>query len=266
MIEVKYLLEEMNVSEIKEIIKKCDIVLIPIGTVEQHGNHLPIFTDNYIAAEVSRRAVEKISKEFPVVVAPLVPFGKSTESKDWVGTISLDPITFIYLIRDICTSLAKMGFKKLVFVNAHGGHIQLLGSLASDIARETGTFVAVFDWWQADIQDDLKIRVRESDEAGIFHACEAETSQMMVLRPDLVCKEKIAESYPCKFTKNLGYRHLLIERPHHLFSFSWNFEEISGSGAVGDPTKASKEKGDLIFEILADALCSVLREIKKMFT
>ncbi|MGQ9788502.1 MAG: creatininase family protein [Candidatus Hadarchaeaceae archaeon] len=93
----------------------CPTALIPIGSVEQHGNHLPVFTDNYIALEVSRRAAERISKEFQVVVAPLVPFGKSTESKDWVGTISLEPITFIYLVRDICTSLAKMGFKKLVF-------------------------------------------------------------------------------------------------------------------------------------------------------
>ncbi|MEM3420982.1 MAG: creatininase family protein [Candidatus Hadarchaeum sp.] len=263
MVEVKYLLEEMNVSEIKEIIKKCDIVLIPIGTVEQHGDHLPIFTDNYIAVEVSKMAAEKISKEFPVVVAPLVPFGKSTESKNWVGTISLEPITFIYLVKDICASLAKMGFKKLVFVNAHGGHVQLLGALTSDIARETNTFVAVFDWWQTDIQDDLKTGVRESGEAGIFHACEAETSQMMVLRPDLVNKERIAESYPCKFTESSGYKHLLIEKPHHLFSFSWNFEEMSQTGAVGDPTKASRDKGELIFEILSDALCSVLREIKE---
>lgn len=263
MIVVKYLLEEMNVAEIKEILKICDIVLIPIGTVEQHGDHLPIFTDNYIAIEVSRRAAEKISKEFPVVVAPLIPFGKSTESKDWIGTISLEPITLIHLVKDVCVALAKMGFKKMVFVNAHGGHVQLLGSLTSDIAKETNTFIAVFDWWQTDIQEDLKVKVRESGEAGIFHACEAETSQMLVLRPDLVFRDKMREAYPSKFTMKTGYRHFLIEKPHHLFSFSWNFKDISQSGVVGDPTKASREKGEIIFEILSDALCGVLREIRE---
>lgn len=260
---MKCLLEEMNASEIKEALKKCDTVLVPIGTVEQHGCHLPIFTDNYAALEVSRRAAEKISNEFTILVAPLIPFGKSTESKDLVGTISLEPLTLFYLVRDVCASLARTGFKKLVFVNSHGGHIQLLGSVIADIARETGTFIAIFDWWQTDLHSELKTKIQESDEAGIFHACEVETSQMLLLRPDLVAKDKISEYYPSKFTKGTGYKHLLIERPHNLFAFTWNFEEMSKSGAVGDPTKASKEKGEAIFRLLTDALCDVLREIKE---
>jgi len=261
---MKFLLSEMNTEELRETLKRCDIVLIPIGTVEQHGNHLPLFTDNFICIEVAERAAEKISNEFPVVVAPLIPFGKSTESKDWIGTISLEPLTLFNLVRDVCKSLAHMGFRKLVFVNGHGGHSQFLGSVAADIGRETKTFIAVFDWWGTDLLSEIKAKHQESREAGIFHACEMETSQIMFLRPDLVSVDKIQESYPTKFTTATGYRNLLIEKPHHVFNFSWNFEDISRSGVVGDPTKASKEKGKVFFDELVNALCGVLREIKEL--
>jgi len=260
---MKYLLSEMTAEELREAVKKCDIVLIPIGTVEQHGNHLPLFTDNFIAFEVAKRAAEKISSEFPVIVAPVIPFGKSTESADWMGTISLEPLTLLNLVRDICKSLAGMGFKKLVLVNGHGGHVQLLGSVASDIARETKTFVAVFDWWQTDLLSNVKAGLQESGEAGIFHAGEMETSIMMFLYPHLVSKEKIQESYPAKFTKRAGYKFLLIEKPHNVFSFSWNFGDLSRSGTVGDPTKANREKGEIFLDRLVNALCEVLREVKE---
>jgi len=253
----------MTAQELKKTLKKCDMAMIPIGTVEQHGDHLPLFTDNFIALEVAKGAAERISSEFPVIVAPLIPFGKSTESIDWIGTISLEPSTLLNLVRDICKSLARMGFKKLVLVNGHGGHVQLLGSVVSDIARETKTFVAVFDWWQTDLLSEIRAKLQQSGEAGIFHAGEMETSIIMFSHPDLVLKEKIRESYPTKFTKRAGYKNLLIEKPHNVFSFSWNFRDLSRSGTVGDPTKASKEKGKIFLDMLVNALCEVLREVKK---
>lgn len=263
MIAVKFLLSEMTAEELKETLKKCDMALIPIGTVEQHGNHLPLFTDNFISLEVAKGAAERISNEFPVIVAPLIPFGKSTESIDWIGTISLEPSTLLNLVRDICKSLARMGFKKLVLVNGHGGHVQLLGSVASDIARETKTFIFVFDWWQTDLLSEIRAKLQQSGEAGIFHAGEMETSIIMFLHPSLVSEKKIQESYPAKFTKHTGYKNLLIEKPHYLFNFSWDFRNLSQSGTIGDPTKASKEKGKIFLDTIVNALCEVLREIYK---
>lgn len=252
----------MNSEELCKAVKKSNIILIPVGATEQHGPHLPLFTDSIIAYEVAKRAADKISSEFPVVVAPLIPFGKSTENIDLVGTISLRVGTFINLIRDICTSLTRHGFKKLVIVNGHGGNTQLLSSITMDIAKKTGCLVVVFDWWQTDLLDDVKSKIQESKEAGIFHAGEMETSIMMYLRPNTVVKDKLQESYPSKFTKDTGFRYLLIENPHYISGFSWFFKDISNSGTVGDPTKSSEEKGKIFINKMVDRLCEVLREVR----
>lgn len=252
----------MSTEELREILKKCEIVLIPVGSVEQHGPHLPLFTDSLITYEVTKLAAEKICNEIPVVVAPLIPFGKSTEHSEFPGTITLKSETFTNLIKDICKSLANAGFKKLVLVNGHGGNTQLLGSIALDVAEETKTFVVVYDWWQTDVLSDVKSQTLESE--FDLHAGEIETSILLLLRPELVQKEKVLKTLPTKFTEEAGFKYLRLDKPHYVFGFSWFSKDLSPSGIMGDPTKADAAKGKVFVDKIVERLCDVLRELEKI--
>lgn len=257
---MKFQLSDMSTEEVREILKKCEIALIPVGSVEQHGPHMPLFSDSLITYEVTKLVAEKIHNEIPIVVAPLIPFGKSTEHSKFPGTITLRSETFTNLIKDVCRSLAKAGFKKLVLVNGHGGNTQLLGSIALDVAEETKTFVVVFDWWQTDILSDVKSQILESK--FDLHAGEIETSMLLFLKPDLVQKEKIQRHFPIKFTEETGFKYLRVDKPHYVFGFSWFSEDLSLSGVTGDPTKAEAAKGKVFLDKLTERLCDVIRELK----
>ena len=132
---------ELTSEEVDEISSREALILIPIGSIEQHGQHLPLATDFIISQEVTRLIAERINNEFPVLVFPQIPFGKSTEHASKPGTISLEIKVLTNLLRNICKNLVKNGFKKIVFINGHGGNTNLLNTMLREIREDTGAFV-----------------------------------------------------------------------------------------------------------------------------
>ena len=255
-----FLLGELTADRIKEIKKNVEMVLLPMGSTEQHGSHLPISTDSIIAYEISREVAKRISSEFTVLVAPLIPIGKSIEHMSFGGTITFETETLTRVVKDVCKSLVKDGFQKIVFVNGHGGNTLLLQDIIRDIRYETGAFLAIIDWFTGLLADTLeKANLKPLD---VFHACYLETSLLMYLRPELVRTDKIESEKPYQYTADTGYKHLKLDS--RTVNFSWLTKDVSRKGVIGDPTKASKEDGQKFFNLIVEQICEVLGEIKKV--
>ncbi|MEM2897388.1 MAG: creatininase family protein [Candidatus Bathyarchaeia archaeon] len=251
---MKMLLHEMSSQEFLEALKKDPIAIIPFGSIEQHGAHLPLGTDFLISYKIAKRASETLSKELSVIVLPPVWVGLSIEHLDFPGTLTFfKPETFISLVLDLCESLKKHGVKKIVLLNQHGGNRSTLMTLSRLIKAKTGSFT-VFVQLERLIRDTIE-RIIESPIE--IHAGEVETSIMMYLFPKLVDLRKAKKEFPERFMK-LSY----IKLDGEKVNFSWLTKDLSSSGVIGDPSKASGKKGKELFENAVKELCGLLRELK----
>lgn len=152
------------------------VVLLPVASVEQHGPHLPTGVDDILVTAVCRRAARLLTPGMPVVVAPTVWCGLADHHVAFGGTFSLSLATYHALLRDLCRSILKAGFGKIVLVNGHAGNIAGLAAISADLTRELEAPIATATYFMlaaAEIAGLLE------DQGGLMHACEAETSMMM---------------------------------------------------------------------------------------
>ena len=213
----------MRRNEFEEAVKSDAVVIIPVGAIEQHGNHLPVNTDINCCISIAKNSAELID-DFPVLVAPPIWSGYSPLHMRHPGTISLKYHTFIDFLTEVAISIASHGFKKIFFLNGHGGNAGAVSSMRTKLMFEDNIASCVgFTYWKL-IEQELKA-ISETD-FHIGHAAEIETSLQLYLQPDLVDKKTIA----------------------------WV------PGILGDPTKATYEKGKRLFKAVVDAVVSMLRD------
>jgi creatinine amidohydrolase len=237
----------MSWPEVAKLVKQKKMVLIPVGSIEQHGPHLPLNCDLTAASEVSLRVARKIGA---VVAPPIVP-GVSTHHMPFPGTITLSPSTFIKLVKEYCGSLSRHGFMDLVLVNGHGGNSASL-TIASAEARVELDPVRVYhvNWWEF-IPRDLGAAM--SFEAG-YHANGPETSWMLALRPKLVKMELAGREMPMA-TEN-------VKASFNLYASTFKtFKDVTKSGVLGDPTGASAKEGRQYIDSAVDAISKALKEL-----
>ncbi|MBV8816964.1 MAG: creatininase family protein, partial [Acidobacteriaceae bacterium] len=141
----KYRYEEFTWPEIREAVAGQRVAVLPVGTIEQHGPHLPLVTDVMTAAEMSRRAVAEIPDE--AVLLPAVQYAFNEHHLDFPGTIAIAPDTFIAYVTDIGRSLAHHGFRKILLVNGHGSNVPFLDIVARNITNHTEAICAMIPWW-----------------------------------------------------------------------------------------------------------------------
>jgi creatinine amidohydrolase/Fe(II)-dependent formamide hydrolase-like protein len=249
-----YYLGELTWPDVKEFLAVHDVVVVPVGSCEQHGPHLPIDTDAYDAFWLSLKAAEKARC---ALVAPTIYYGVSSHHMDFPGTVTLSPHVLEQLAYEVAYSLIKHGFKKIVFENGHGGNTPALQSAAQRIKMDTDAFVAIDT--VSLIPDFIEKSIQTSYDA---HAGEFETSTTLANRESLVVKERIKKPKirlpKSKYTK-IG---LKVSGPR--VSWSFRTKEISETGVIGDPTKASKKKGETAWKLAIERLADLLREFDKM--
>lgn len=144
----KILLAEMTWPEVRERLSKTDIALVPIGSTEQHGPHLPLQTDTFIAYEIAKRAAEMVKEDVKAVVAPPIPFGVSSEWMSKPGTITLSPDTCAAIVKDVCMSLLHHGFRKIVIVNGHASNHAFIVKAIREIGEIDGHIFSTNSWFQ----------------------------------------------------------------------------------------------------------------------
>ena len=222
-----YLWSEMRREQFPPLVEQGGVVIVPTGSTEQHGTHLPVNTDisnvSHIAAEVSRTV-----EEFPVVVAPPVWGGMSPHHKMFPGVISIPLDTFVRYIRDVCVGITAGGFERILLLNGHGGNRALLEAICYELRGDLSIGVSALSWWLV-VAHELE-ELREGKGSGVGHAGEIETSLQMYLQEQLVDRTKL-ELVP---------------------------------GVSDDPSLGSKEKGQKIFEAVVYRVAEYLREWKAM--
>jgi creatinine amidohydrolase len=230
------------------------VIVQPIGAVEQHGAHLPLHTDAYLAESLAALAADKTTAD--VYLLPTLSYGKSTEHLGWAGTISLSTETLLAVCRDVGRSVAESGFTKLVFVNGHGGQPALLEVVARDIRAETGLQVFSIMPARLGIPDDLTV----PDESYGFHGGHIETSVMLALAPHLVRMDRATPGGAGVGGAFDSYEHLTLEG---AVPTAWLTRDVTENGVLGDPRTASAEIGAGLVDLWASRLAESFAEIAR---
>jgi creatinine amidohydrolase len=233
---------------LRALAAKDAIVLLPVASTEQHGPHLPTGVDDFLCSEVCRRTAAAMAPDCPVVVAPTVWCGLADHHVAFGGTFTLSLATYYAVLRDLCRSILKAGFTRIVLVNGHGGNINALATFTGELTRELDAPIATTTYFmeaQAAMSEVLE------DQNGVMHACEAETSMMMVIHPDLVEARRLSEAHGPSFDI-MGSLVPSLKRFH-------SFAELTGSGVAGDARKASAAKGEKLLAACAAGLAARLR-------
>jgi creatinine amidohydrolase len=252
----KYRYEEFTWPEIREAAAANRVAVLPAGTIEQHGPHLPLMTDVLCATEIARRAVESIPEE--AVLLPSVQYAFNEHHLDFPGTIAVEGETFIRYVTDIGKSLAHHGFRKILLVNGHGSNVPFLDICARNITNHTTAVCAMASWWSL-IPRELFAELRESAfPGGMAHGCELETSVLMHLRGDLVQFDKAEPDFP-PTRSEFFYWDLMSPSPIFFQEF---FSRYSRTGTCGDPTKATAEKGRRFVEGVVETMVRLIRELR----
>ncbi|MCQ8894491.1 MAG: creatininase family protein [Methanolinea sp.] len=218
-------------------------VILPLGSLESHGPHLPLGTDTLTAYEI---ALEVAAHVPGTAVLPPLNYGMSEHYRDFPFTVSLKPETETAVIRDILESLYREGIRHVFLMNGHDGNIPSLEIAAREVkvAHPDLVIVGLDAWWNT-IGDLLPENFFEV-ERGLGHGGEGELSIALALFPGL-CRPEDA-------------RGVVPSLPPHL-DVKWLFSEITNTGASGDPTKASREKGLFMKEVLVNAIVKALQEL-----
>jgi creatinine amidohydrolase/Fe(II)-dependent formamide hydrolase-like protein len=247
-----FLWGELTWPEAKQRLQEIDITLLPVGSIEQHGAHLPLDTDAFDADALCRQVTVRCSAPKPLVL-PLIPYGVSYHHDDFSGTISVGPDTLSRLVYEIGNSVARHGIKKLIIVNGHGGNMPCLQFAAQMSNRDTHIFTCVDS---GETSDTDVHALAETPNA--VHAGEIETSTSLANRPHLVQMDK-AEKFTPQFSS-----HYLDFSSRRSVDWYTRTEKISPTGVMGDLTKASREKGERMWNLVIDHLVAFVEQLKSM--
>jgi len=235
--------QELTAEELRARAAADAIVILPVGSMEQHGPHLPTGVDTILCSAVCKAAAERVGGE-AVVVAPPVWCGMAEHHMAFGGTFTFDIPTYRAVLLALLKSLERHGFHRVVIVNGHGGNIAALNAFLPDFARETSLRVLAVSY--PDFANKT-VAAMLQDQPGMLHACEVETSLMMAVAPGLVRLDRLSEAYDGETaeTRRQGRRTIARYR---------SFQERCPSGVWGDARRASREKGEAIVEAIVAAM------------
>ncbi len=237
------ILEKITMPEFQQGLSKTRTVIVPFGSVEEHGAHLPLGTDTIHVYELARAT----AGFYPVFVAPPVWYGLCRSTSQHPGTLGIQGATVRSLAVDICSSLYAHGLRNFVLISGHAGgtHMAALVDAGEEILNTLEesrvAVLSVLDLTSRPEFEDL-IECK-----GDSHAGEIETSLMLYLRSDDV-KGTSPEEYP-SFPKAI-----LVRNKRHYWP----------NGVWGDPSKASFEKGKAIIKLEATALVDIIKQLESL--
>jgi creatinine amidohydrolase/Fe(II)-dependent formamide hydrolase-like protein/7-cyano-7-deazaguanine synthase in queuosine biosynthesis len=248
----QYMWGELTWPEAGDRFHQVDIALLPVGSIEQHGPHLPLDTDAFDANYLALRVAEACSDPKPLVL-PGLSYGVAYHHDDFKGTVSISNDALTKMVYDIGMSVSRNGIRKLVIINAHGGNSPALNYAAQMINRDAHIFVCVDTGETSDV--DIYSLVETPNDV---HAGEIETSTSLAVRPHSV-KMNLARREVPEFSSR--YLDFTSRRGVAWYAYT---QKISNSGVMGDPTKASAEKGKKIWEIMITHLVAMVEDLKPM--
>jgi creatinine amidohydrolase len=259
MTRIRY--DELTWPEMREAITQQPVVLLPFGTIEDHGLHLPLNTDNIIVESICLEAARRAPGE--MLVMPLVAYGLDEHHMDFPGTVSIDMQTLLGYVADVVTSAARHSFSHVLIVNGHGSNAPIADLAARRVVLETGIICGAVSPNAAidpTLAEPTLSELRRSGPGGVAHAGEYETAMMLHLRPDLVQMDKAVREVGQVKHEYFNWDH---PEPSALAWQDW-WSRISESGVCGDPTVATAEYGHALFETTVTNLVRFVREFRTL--
>ena len=233
------------------------IAVLPLAATEQHGPHLPFETDILIGEAYLERVRQQLPADIPVSFLPMERIGISSEHTDFPGTQTLPPEVAIKSWMALGESVARAGLRKLVIVTSHGGNSAAMSLVAQELRTHQRMLVVTTSWGRLSAPQALF--PTEEIEHGI-HGGAVETSIMLARYGEQVRREAIANFSPSTIAMKKDFRWLSTQRPA---PFAWQVQDLHPSGAVGDATLASAEKGERLLAQGANAFCELLSEVDR---
>lgn len=224
------------------------VAIVPVGSTEQHGPHLPTMVDSLLAGEIARRAARRAAAEIPVVVLPTVWTGLAEHHMSLGATISIEFGTFAALLRGIVGSLRRHGFRRILLLNGHGGNTAALTVAANELTVEFGAPIAGVTYWQIAAKEFADIL---ESQATVRHACEAETSMLLAVAPELVdmaaARGIVGPTAP-----------ELADVAGTAAAYRYRtFKSRTSHGVIGDPATANAAKGERLLDAAATLIAKV---------
>ena len=233
------------------------IAVLPLAAVEQHGPHLPLGVDAYIAEAYLARVRKILPEALPVTFLPVQRVGVSAEHLSYPGTLTLSAATAIKAWTEIGESLARAGLRKLLLVTSHGGNVAAMELVARDLRTRLGMLAVTVGWHRFGYPEGTFSG--EERKHGI-HGGDIETSLMLAAMPDAVRAERAAQATPATIAMAREFKWLGAYRPA---GFAWMTQDLNATGAVGDATQASAAKGEAALAHGAQAFVELVREMDR---
>jgi creatinine amidohydrolase len=233
------------------------IAVLPLAAVEQHGPHLPLGVDSYIAEAYLARLGGLLPPDLPVTFLPVQYVGVSPEHLSFPGTLTLSAATAIAAWTELGESLARAGVRKLVLVTSHGGNVAAMETVARELRTRHGMLAVTVGWHRFGYPEAL---FGGQEKKHGIHGGDIETSLMLSARPDTVRMAKAAKATPTTVKMAEEFRWLGAYRPA---GFAWMTQDLHESGAVGDATPATAAKGDAALSHGAAGFVELLHEIDR---
>jgi creatinine amidohydrolase len=233
------------------------IAVLPLAAVEQHGPHLPLGVDTYIAEAYLARAEKILPADLPVSFLPVQRIGISAEHLSYPGTLTLSAATAITAWTELGESLVRAGVRKLVLVTSHGGNVAAMEIVARDLRTRLGMLAVTVGWHRFGYPDSAF--EAEEKRHGI-HAGDIETSLMLAAQRHTVQMDKAANAAPETIAMAREFKWLGAYRPA---GFAWMTQDLHRSGALGDARQATAEKGEASLAQGAQAFVELLREVDR---
>ncbi|BDG59547.1 creatininase family protein [Caldinitratiruptor microaerophilus] len=262
----------LSFAEVAERLKEPgqDVVMVPLGSTEKHGAHIPLGTDSYI----TMTAVVMASEMADCLYTPLMPFGYSPHHMgrlhEGAGTITLRAETYRRIMHDIALSLIFHGFNKIVFVSHHGSNTKPIDELLRYLRYRTGGFFAFYKTpTEREINVLKDVLENPPEETPGWHSSELETSCVMAVHPGLVDMNRaVADRAHAphwmgpNFSKIDGTGTVNFQGSENIW-VPMEHHEYSDTAVIGNPFRARAEKGEEIFKRMARHLADFIEEVRK---
>lgn len=239
-------ISRLNDSDMEAALAKTPVLLLPIGAVESHGDHLPAGTDNVLAARLVEELVKVIGGQTPVLRLPVLPFGQVWSLAEAPCSFGVSNETVSNTIVEIAESAGQKGIRTVAVVNAHLGNAVAIRD-AQRRLRENGITLANFFYPGAGPVIE-EVREKKQAHASYMHACEIETSYVLHLAPEAVDMTKAIENYP--------------EFPEDFSTVAYRWTDFSKSPVLGDARAATAEKGEKILKVV---LANMAKQIAVLY-